>query len=199
MKISLSKPSKMPGYGWSISARLCKNGGKLAKVPGSTCFLCYALKGRYVFPHVKAAHATRLAQWESDRPGWREAMVRQIRALKEPYFRWFDAGDLQSLEMLEDILFVAASTPLIKHWLPTREYSLVRKYLSAGGLVPANLVIRISDAMVDGVPVPGFTHTAGVASKGAAYTCPAPSQENSCGDCRACWDSSVPRVIYKAH
>ncbi len=43
--ISLSQPDKMPGYAYGLPAWECKTGGKLAKVPGSVCFGCYAMKG----------------------------------------------------------------------------------------------------------------------------------------------------------
>ena len=49
--ISLSQPDKMPGYAYGLPAWECKTGGKLAKVPGSVCFGCYAMKGNYTrFP-----------------------------------------------------------------------------------------------------------------------------------------------------
>ncbi len=50
MKISLSKPSKMPGYGWSTPASRCITGSKLRRIKGSVCHGCYAMKNRYVFP-----------------------------------------------------------------------------------------------------------------------------------------------------
>ena len=52
---SLSKPSKMPGWAYGLPAKECKTGAKLAKVPGSVCYDCYALKGCYVFKVVQAA------------------------------------------------------------------------------------------------------------------------------------------------
>jgi len=58
---TLSKPGKMPGPAYSISAKNCITGAKLAKVPGSVCSGCYALKGRYVFKNTKIAHAKRQA------------------------------------------------------------------------------------------------------------------------------------------
>ena len=58
---SLSKPSKMPGHAYGLPAQECKTGSKLAKVKGSTCSSCYALKGCYVFKVVKAAQYKRQA------------------------------------------------------------------------------------------------------------------------------------------
>ena len=42
---TLSNPSKMPSYAWGISAKKCLTGSKLAKIPGTICNKCYALKG----------------------------------------------------------------------------------------------------------------------------------------------------------
>ena len=42
---TLSKPSKMPGHAYSVSAKECGIGGKLAKQKGTVCHDCYALKG----------------------------------------------------------------------------------------------------------------------------------------------------------
>ena len=40
----LSTPGKMPGYGWSISARRCDVGSSLVDVKGSVCEGCMPLK-----------------------------------------------------------------------------------------------------------------------------------------------------------
>ena len=56
----LSSPSKMPCYSYSLPAKACKVGSKLAKLPGTTCHGCYALKGFYMMPNVKAAMDRRL-------------------------------------------------------------------------------------------------------------------------------------------
>ena len=58
----LSKPSKMPGWAYGLPAAECKTGSKLAKIPGSVCNGCYALKGCYVFPVVQAAQYRRLEE-----------------------------------------------------------------------------------------------------------------------------------------
>jgi len=57
---TLSKPSKMPGWSYGIPAKECKTGSKLAKIPGTVCHGCYALKGCYLFPNVQAAQYKRL-------------------------------------------------------------------------------------------------------------------------------------------
>ena len=76
----LSKPSKMPGWAYGLPAAECKTGSKLAKIPGSVCSGCYALKGCYVFPVVQAAQYRRLEAIRS--PLWTGAMALLINSKK---------------------------------------------------------------------------------------------------------------------
>ena len=205
----LSKPSKMPCHSWSIPAEECAVGSLLRKIPGSTCSGCYALKGNYKrYPKVGEALRRRLEAWRADRPGWVLAMAGSIRKAGQPFFRWFDSGDLQGIEMLRDIVEVCRQTPEVSHWLPTRERAVVKEYRAAGGELPGNLTVRLSASMVgatldpstggplEGIPV-SMVHTDDMAA--GAYRCPAPDQKGKCLDCRACWSRSIPQVSYAAH
>ena len=190
---SLSKPSKMPGHAYGLPAKECKTGSKLVKIKGSTCHGCYALKGCYVFKVVQAAQYKRLESIKD--PRWVEAMAAQIGAKRNKFFRWHDSGDVQDVEHLSKIFAVCRITPDTAHWMPTRE-AWVKKYLD---LAPNNLVIRFSATMVDQDAPASWPNTSTVVTRGAAATCPAPSQDNACKDCRACWDKSVKNVAYAAH
>jgi hypothetical protein len=207
----LGYPSKMPGTAYGISAKACITGAKLAQIEGSVCHGCYALKANYLYPSVAQAHETRLAGLAS--PAWVGAMVMMLRHVHEVtgkgrngpiqcgWHRWHDSGDLQSVEHLEKICEVARQTPKIKHWLPTRELGIVKAFEKAGGIVPRNLVIRVSATMVDGAPTQAWSTTSTVhhnkRHKGRA--CVAPQQEGKCGDCRACWNPKVKNVSYHLH
>ena len=57
----LGYPSKMPGTSYGISAHDCITGAKLAKVEGSVCHGCYALKGNYGFANVQKSQRSRMA------------------------------------------------------------------------------------------------------------------------------------------
>ena len=196
---SLGYPSKMPGTSYGISARACITGAKLVKVPGSVCFSCYALKGHYRHSSVSKAHASRLASLSN--PGWSAAMAFLINRAGETFFRFHDSGDLQSVEHLTKIAAVAAMCPDVKFWLPTRELKIVQDYVSNGGMIPSNLVVRVSATMVDGPATHAWPTTSGVhtRSPGNAFVCPAPTQGNKCGDCRACWLPDVSHVSYHKH
>jgi hypothetical protein len=121
--ISLSKPDKMPGFAYGLPAWECKTGAKLAKVPGSVCSGCYAMKGNYTrFPEIKRAQYKRLAAIRH--PLWVQAMTAKINSeavSKHKYFRWHDAGDVQDLRHLAKIFEVCRRTSQVKHWMPTRE------------------------------------------------------------------------------
>ena len=188
----LSKPSKLPGPAYNLPASACITGQKLAKVPGSVCAGCYALKGRYRFNNVQAALQRRLQAIES--PEWVEAMIILIKPQK--YFRWHDSGDIQSLKHLENIFKVCRATPGTNHWLPTREAQFLKRLKV--NQVPRNLIIRMSSHMIDQAPVNFWPWTSTVTS-GEGRSCPAPEQGNECKDCRACWDRTVPNVCYGKH
>lgn len=195
----LSEPSKMPCYGYSLPAKACKVGSLLAKVKGSTCNGCYALKGRYTFPKVQAALYRRLAA--IDRPDWIAAMTELIRRRTfpaSPYFRWHDSGDVQSLEHLAKIVVIAQNLPKIRFWLPTRETAIVKEFL-AKVTFPRNLIVRVSAPMV-GRRSERIAGTVGSSvDNPKAYQCPAPSQGNYCGDCRECWNPKRMEVSYRKH
>jgi hypothetical protein len=204
----LGYPSKMPGTSYGISAKACITGAKLNLVEGSTCHGCYALKGNYIYPSVKMAHEKRITGITHEQ--WVDAMVVLLKAAHKPrkvglplsaHHRWHDSGDLQSETHLARICEVAAQTPELSHWLPTREIGILSRYIKSGGKVPANLTIRVSATMVDGAATKAWPITSTVHQHETArgHVCPAPEQDNNCGTCRACWSQDVSNVSYHKH
>jgi hypothetical protein len=197
---SLSNPSKMPGHGYALPAQRCRLGSLLQLVPKTVCHFCYALRGRYLFPKVQAAMEKRFTSLSD--PRWVEAISTLIYQSEDRYFRWNDSGDLQDLEHLRRIIRVCLNLPRVKFWLPTREYQTVEAYRRMGGRIPANLCIRYSAHLVDGLPPVRYgLPTSGVYSGKqalpvAAHICPAPKHKMNCGNCRACWDTSIKIVSH---
>ena len=187
----LSATGKMPCPSINLPAVACVTGSKLAKVPGTTCHGCYALKGRYNFKYTKIAMARRLAALQDSR--WVRAMVVLMKDRK--YFRWHDSGDIQSAWHLKRILEVCKQTPSTKHWLPTREAQLLQ-YLDPN-IIPPNLIIRLSATKVDGAASKSWPWTSTVST--TTKTCPAPNQGGKCLDCRACWNRDIQNITYAKH
>ena len=187
----LSKPSKMPGWSIGIPAKECNTGSKLVNVKGSVCEGCYALKGCYVFAVVQKAQYKRLEAIQH--PDWVQAMATLINSKKPDVFRWHDSGDVQDVDHLEKIFEVCKLTPSKRHWMPTRE-AWIKDHMHKA---PANLVVRFSSPMIDQGPVKSWPNTSTVSTK--SRTCPAPDNNNECGDCRACWDPLVKNIEYGKH
>ena len=188
---SFTKTSKMPGLSYSLPAWECKTGSKLRKIPGSVCASCYALKGNYTrYKAIKAAQYRRLEAMKD--PRWVDAMIAVIK--RQKWFRWHDAGDVQSLEHLNNIYKICEATPETRHWLPTRE-AWIKNELDRK---PANLVIRFSPPMVNQRAPESWPHSSMVVDKGF-HTCPAPAQGGKCLDCRQCWDPDIKVVSYGKH
>ena len=196
--------TKMPGTTFAIDAFSCNVGSKLAKIEGTPCFSCYARKLQKLRPSVDQGWKANLAKWQqANKSEWVQAMTFQINRYNvDGYHRWFDSGDLQSLEMLRNIIDVALLTPHIKHWLSTQERGIVEAYRKQYGQEPSNLVIRVSASKVDAKTMPRFANTSMVFTKhGKALgkECKARTRGNQCGDCRACWSKDVEVIAYPKH
>jgi hypothetical protein len=197
----LSSPGKMPCQGYALPASACRLGSFLQQIPRAICNRCYALRGRYLFPVVQNAMARRLSSLTD--PLWVEAISTLIRFSGDRYFRWNDSGDLQGIEHLEKIVQVCKNLPLVKFWLPTREYYTVERFRRIGGQLPSNLCIRLSAHLIDGKPPVGYGLPASVVVSGdnrsprRVFGCTAYQRGNRCGSCRACWNPAVKVVAYR--
>jgi len=187
----LSTPGKMPCYSINLPAAACKTGQIMARVSGTTCYGCYAMKGRYRFKKTKKAMARRLAALAH--ASWITAMVTLMKGFK--HFRWHDSGDLQGAQHLKNILEVARQTPATSHWLPTRESRLLA--LMDPDVIPKNLIIRLSATKVNGAAGKSWPWTSTVST--TTKTCPASDQGGKCLDCRSCWNRDIKNITYAKH
>jgi hypothetical protein len=195
----LSATGKLPCASFSIPAQACKTGGKLAKIKGSVCSDCYALKGSYRYPTVMA-HRSHNLNSMANLDDWTANMIKLIHSTNETgYFRWFDSGDVQSAKHLEAIIDIAEALPDVRFWLPTKEAGIIKRNKRA---VPDNLAIRLSMPMIDQLPTGAWKLTSTVRSaKGDVQgaQCKAPSNNGKCGTCRDCWDTSISNITYIKH
>ena len=197
-KSGLGKPSKMPGFSTSLPAIACIVGAKLAKVAGSVCSDCYAMKGHYMFPSVREGLQKRLEALHN--PQWVEGMTTLVGHYTDPddpHFRIHDSGDFQSVEHVLNWVAVARALPWVKFWAPSREIAMIKLARAMAGEWPSNLVIRTSAPMV-GKALDIDGPTSSVDAPGGNQ-CPAPTQGNECGDRRACGAPTVARGNYHNH
>jgi hypothetical protein len=200
--IKLSKTSKLDGIlSWSLQAiDTCP--GSAAKGGGlvDACKGCYATTGFYQFAPAKNARAFNREDWERDT--WVNEMVMSLDSSR--YFRWFDSGDMYSIDLANKILEVMKATPWCKHWLPTRMHKFAKfaKVIAKMQTLP-NVVVRFSSDSVQGQLVDGVTTSTIFSEKTQlpdnATICRAYEHEGKCNGCRACYNKDVQLIAYKSH
>jgi hypothetical protein len=199
--LKLSKTAKLGTLSWSLQAiETCPGsvGADGQLVPA--CSGCYATTGCYNFKGTKAVRSDN--KQDAKRAGWAADMVAALK--KQKHFRWFDSGDMYSLELAEKIYHVMKHTPGTKHWLPTRmaKFPKFAEVIARMQALP-NVMVRFSSDAVDGSFTPGVHGSTilpeGMAAPAGVTVCQAPEQGGKCLDCRACYDKQVPVIGYVAH
>ena len=200
--LKLSKTSKLDGImSWSLQAIETCPGSKAADGGlVDACKGCYATTGNYNYPNVKAPRQANKLDWQRD-----DFVADFVNALaKQSFFRWFDSGDVYSVDLAEKIYSIMAATPNVKHWMPTRMYKFAKfaDVLQRMKALP-NVSVRFSSDAVDGSYVAGLHGSTIVptASEAGAdvKVCEAYDHGGKCNGCRACWDKSVDVIGYVAH
>lgn len=198
--IKLSKTSKLDGIlSWSLQA--------IDTCPGSSdgngglvdaCKGCYATTGNYNFPNVKAPRAYNRQDWERD--SWVNDMLLALDSSR--YFRFFDSGDMYSIDLAHKILELCTKANWVKFWIPTRMHKF-KKFHSVLDKMQAldNVVVRFSSDSVDGQIIDGATTSTIFSDKipAGATECEAYKHAGKCNGCRACYNKDVQVIAYKAH
>ena len=198
----LSKTSKLDNIlSWSLQAIETCPGSKASNGDlVAACSGCYATTGMYNFPGVKAVRSDNKLAWQED--SWVDTMVKALT--KQRFFRWFDSGDMYSMELAEKMLAVMVATPHVKHWLPTRMYKFTKFHdiLATMQALP-NVMVRASSDAVDGTFTPGVHGSTilpdATSVPNGVTVCNAYQHGGKCNGCRACYDKSVAVIGYPAH
>lgn len=200
--MKLSRVSKLDGIrSWSLTALLDCPGSR--NDDGSIvlpCQGCYARGGLYHMQTVRAVREHNRQDWQ--REGWVADMVAELD--KERYFRWFDSGDIYTVELAERILEVMQQTPWCSHWLPTRMMKFP-KFASVFARMQAlpNVKVRFSSDSITGEFTPGLHGSTIVSDESqvqeGVFLCRAYENGGRCSGCRACYSQDVPMVAYKTH
>lgn len=197
---------------WSLPAGDSCPGAKDAEV----CKGCYAQKGMYRFPVVKAVREYNKLDYHKD--DWVDRMVKEVS--KFDYFRWFDSGDIETPVLAVKIQRVIQRTQSTRHWLPTRSdkiqsiqavldsanpspiYSVPMSKVSNVALRPSADNIGLKNKERPGVNSYVINNTIEdffEAKKQGIYICPVginPNQK-SCDTCTMCYtDAKVAYVLH---
>jgi hypothetical protein len=203
--VKLSRTSKLGTYSWSLQAGIPADGGTC---PGAVaengdyvtaCQGCYARTGMYHFGAVKKVRADNKTDWQ--RAEWVNDMVNALK--KQTHMRWFDSGDLYSMELAEKIYQVAINTPNTKHWIPTRmaKFSKFKAILDKLNALD-NVAVRFSSDNVNGEYGPENGSVIFDSNKEApagTFKCKAYENDGKCGSCRACYDKDIAVIAYPSH
>ena len=200
--IKLSKTSKLDGImSWSLNALDTCQGSK--NRDGSlvdACKGCYATTGNYRFKNVKAPREFNKRDWIRD--NWVNDMVQALDSSR--YFRWFDSGDMYSVDLADKIYQVMQATPWVKHWIPTRMQKFPKyKAIIAKMQALPNVSVRFSSDSVIGEYTKGLHGSVIIPSSDdvaeGMTLCRAYENEGRCNGCRACYDKEVSVIAYPAH
>ena len=199
-----SQNKKMPFYNYDLSAYDCIKGTALRKIKNSVCASCYATKGNFHYPSVKASHQYHLKSLDNGFQ-WVLGMAYQIIKTQTKYFRFHASGDLQSVDHAIQIINLAKLTPSCKYWIPTRETKILKDLKEQNISIPKNCVFRVSAPLIDGfLNSKVFKNTSAVISnkdkaRNKDKNCPSLSQGGQCLDCRNCWDNRIKNINYLIH
>lgn len=205
----LSNPSKMPGYSFGLPAGRSCPGAVYGE--NSICGSCYAQKGMYAFSKNVAIAQQARYDWTlrslmtaDGRATWVTVMTAAVTwaTRKEPFFRIHDSGDMFSPQYVNMWAEVARNLPEVHFWAPTRSYHYgnARILVALQNLAslpnvairPSALHINVEAPVVDGLQ-------AGSGVKVDGWNCPASTQGNVCGSCRACWTEKSTPIYYHLH
>lgn len=167
--------------------------------PDAPCFAkCYARKGNFARPNVKAAHTANLEAYEAD-PDFFFHYISVMTRLSK-YFRWHSSGDIVDERYLDGIVSVARENPSTNYLCFTKKFELVNAYLDKNGELPENLKIVFSAWGKDFIPEnPHNLPIAYCELKGednSYLPCDCFPCGGKCYECVACWQLQKGQTVY---
>jgi hypothetical protein len=200
--IKLSKTSKLDGVlSWSLQAlETCPASKNKDGSLVDACKGCYATTGNYNYPNVKAPRISNKEDWLRDQ--WVDDMLLALDSSR--YFRFFDSGDMYSIDLANKILELCTKATWVKFWIPTRMHKF-KKFHSVINKMQAlpNVVVRFSSDSVEGAAIPGLTTSTIFSNEDQlpsnATICRAYEHDGKCNGCRACYSKDVSVIAYKSH
>lgn len=221
----LSGPSKMPGSSEDTPTWACPIGSNLRGDANSVCSGCYVDSILHTKHDSVQHHQARNLLGLAKPHRYAAALSYQMGQSPGDLVRLNSSGDNQGPHHFAIHSDVARAHPDKRFWLSTREQNHLEDWLNAGGQIPPNLTIRVSQHKQH-TPVHGLSdnkqskkvsalmtmHPNIVGSSVNAshlyddnvWVCPAAGKKGDEGTCEyhgcdACWDPTIPAIDYTGH
>lgn len=108
------------------------------------CFKgCYALRGRFNFPTVKAALQRNLDHYYENPKLYFETII--VNTCGFFWVRWHSSGDIPDANYFLGMIKVAKKNPKTKYLCFTKKFEIINDYLNSGKKIPNNLSIVFSN------------------------------------------------------
>jgi hypothetical protein len=212
MKLKLSQPSKLNSQAFPLpvndevcKGRIDQNTGELLK----KCQKCYAdNRGFYAMPDTIKLREDNLAIIKDNIEVFIFFMIGKLNRKRNKDFRWFDSGDILSVEFLKALIEVCKKTPDTRHWIPTTTWNYNNsEFLELLQVLQAlpNVILRASNPGAIPVLPKGLYPLQSVVvdkikkSTKELFYCPASQLNGKCGPCKACYNKNIETVAYLEH
>jgi len=213
MPIKLSNPSKLNSQAFPlpVNDEVCigrkdKDTGELL----AKCSKCYAdNRGFYAMPDTIRVRVDNLNIIKENIEVFIFFMIGKLNRKKNKEFRWFDSGDIFSIEFLKALIEICQKTPNTIHWIPTTTWNYPDKeFLALLQVLQALPNVRLRASNEGSIPTlpKGLYPLQSVVVKEIKekstkelFYCPASKQSGKCGNCNACYNPNISTIAYLEH
>jgi hypothetical protein len=212
MDLKLSNPSKLNSQAFPLPVNDTVCLGRKDQTTGKLlekCSKCYAdNRGFYAMPDTIRVREDNLKIIQDNIEVFIFFMIAKLNRKKNKDFRWFDSGDILSIEFLKALIEVCKQTPKTRHWIPTTTWNYPNdEFLALLQVLQAlpNVILRASNPGSVPVLSKGLYPLQSVVvnelkkSTKELFYCPASKQAGKCGPCKACYNKNIETIAYLEH
>ena len=214
-QLKLSNPSKLnsESFALPVNDEVCK--GRIDLETNELlekCKFCYADdRGFYSMPDTKRVREDNLAIIKENIETFIFFMIGKLNRKRNKEFRWFDSGDIFSVEFIKALIEICNKTKTTTHWIPTTTWNYNEsdkiEFLALLQVLQSlpNVRLRASNPSAEQVlskdlyPLQSVVVPKLGKSTKELFYCPASLQSGKCGSCNACYKSTLKTIAYLKH
>lgn len=160
---------------------------------------CYACKGNFLFPSVKASLTNNYNAFLFNSALYFEDIANRTTLNK--FVRWHSSGDIINIDYLDGMCKVARKNRTTRYLAFTKQFEIVNSYIASGHKIPKNLTIIFSNwdsfkcENPYNLPVAYVRLNESTNIPAEAVQC-----NGSCNNCQYCWKmKSGMSVVFDKH